>query len=323
MELEAWKLFALVGLFALTLAMVFLPLFFWGRIRRVQDPHRRHVYETGVSLLSCFGGGVFLATCLLHLLPEARSQLDKGLLERWGHLPAFPLLEFLCILGLLLVLVMEQVTLSWKEGEEMHHVAGRRSPHHTPLGAAPVANYGSVEHLPGDWTPPEEAEEGSHSIHDDPNSHSTLRALVLVLSLSLHSVFEGIALGLQPDGTALAQLLAAIAVHKSVLAVTLGLNLAHSRLGRAGVAVCGLTFAAMAPFGMGLAMLLLLGTPQTGTALLEGVLQGLACGTFLYVTFFEVLPHEMNHSRHRLAKLLAVLLGVAAVTALCLSFPHS
>lgn len=323
MELEAWKLFALVGLFALTLAMVFLPLFFWGRIRRVQDPHRRHVYETGVSLLSCFGGGVFLATCLLHLLPEARSQLDKGLLERWGHLPAFPLLEFLCILGLLLVLVMEQVTLSWKEGEEMHHVAGRRSPHHTPLGAAPVANYGSVEHLPGDWTPPEEAEEGSHSIHDDPNSHSTLRALVLVLSLSLHSVFEGIALGLQPDGTALAQLLAAIAVHKSVLAVTLGLNLAHSRLGRAGVAVCGLTFAAMAPFGMGLAMLLLLGTSQTGTALLEGVLQGLACGTFLYVTFFEVLPHEMNHSRHRLAKLLAVLLGVAAVTALCLSFPHS
>ncbi|CAN7941868.1 unnamed protein product, partial [Ixodes hexagonus] len=293
-------------------------------------PRCRHTYQTVASLLSCFGGGVFLSTCLLHLLPEARRQLNRGLRQHWGHVPAFPLLEFLCILGLLLVLVIEQVMLSWKEGAEEHHLLGRQSPPQTPLGrGTPVANYGSVQHVPGDWTPPEGEEEeedgaeGSQSVHGDPNAHSTLRALVLVLSLSLHSVFEGIAVGLQPDGASLAQVLGAIVVHKCILAVTLGLNLAHSRLGRVGVAASGLTFSAMAPLGMGLAMLLLLGAPRDGATLLEGVLQGLACGTFLYVTFFEVLPHEMSHPRHRLAKLLAVLLGVAAVTTLLLAFPRA
>lgn len=53
---------------------------------------------------------MFLATCLLHLLPEARRQLTQGFIEKWGEVPQFPTLEFLCILGLLMVLVIEQVS---------------------------------------------------------------------------------------------------------------------------------------------------------------------------------------------------------------------
>jgi len=47
--------------------------------------------------------------------------------------------------------------------------------------------------------------------------------------------------------------------------------------------------------------------------LVNGILQGLACGTFLYVTFFEVLPHEFNKPKDRLLKLLFVIVGFAFV----------
>lgn len=193
-----------------------------------------------------------------------------------------------------------------------------------------MPNYGSVQqHSPppeevGGWTLEEEEEDesGTQSVHGDPNSHSSLRSAMLVVSLSMHSVFEGVAIGLQPDGVSLAQVLGAVSIHKCILAFTLGLNLVHSRFRKWGVVFSGLVFAAMAPLGMGLAMLLLQ-RQRKGAALLEGVLQSLACGTFLYVTFFEVLPHEMNQPTNRMAKLLAVLLGVAVVTGLLLSFPPS
>lgn len=333
MELLVLKYLLVFVFFAFSVVMVFLPLVLYGRIRHMRDPRRRHAYQTAISLVSCFGGGVFLATCLLHLLPEARSQLAKGLLVQWGSTLSFPLTEFLCILGLLLVLVIEQVALALKEthGRCTTPVSVASS----PLGVnVPRPNYGSVQcgashgdgHVPGlhhdggSSTEDEDDDERvAQSVHGDPNSHSSLRSVVLVVSLSMHSVFEGIALGLQPNVALLLQLLAAVSIHKCILAFTLGLNLAHSRLGRVAVAVSGLAFSLMAPLGMVLALLVMQGAQNM--AFLDGVLQGLACGTFLYVTFFEVLPHEMSHAHHRLPKVLSIVLGVGAITGLLFTAP--
>ena len=43
---------------------------------------------------------------------------------------------------------------------------------------------------------------------------------------------------------------------------------------------------------------------------------GVAGGTFLYITFFEVLPHELNVPSKRLTKLVSVLLGFAVLAIL-------
>lgn len=331
MELRPLKYLMVFLFFAFSAIMVFLPLGLSDRIRHVRDPRRRHAYETVVSLVSCFGGGVFLATCLLHLLPEARSQYNRGILDHWGTVPEFPFIEFLCIVGLLIILVIEQVTLFWKEAHSMARPASDAS---TPFGwDTSVANYGSVqqsasqvnghEHDVADDHGEEDENMDEHAIqsmHGDPNSHSSLRSVVLVLSLSLHSVFEGVAIGLQPSVQLLLQILAAVSIHKGILAFTLGLNLAHSRLGRCGIAVSGLTFSLMAPLGM-MFSIVLIQEDSREAALLNGILQGLACGTFLYVTFFEVLPHEMSHTQNRLFKVLSIVVGVGVVTALLLSFP--
>ena len=57
--------------------------------------------------------------------------------------------------------------------------------------------------------------------------------------------------------------------------------------------------------------------------LISGVLQAVAGGTFLYVTFFEVLPHEMNSGGDRLIKVLAIILGFSFIAAMMILLPHA
>ena len=51
--------------------------------------------------------------------------------------------------------------------------------------------------------------------------------------------------------------------------------------------------------------------------------KGIACGTFLYVTFFEVLPHELNSSDLRTPKMIFIILGFAASCAIVFMDPDT
>lgn len=59
------------------------------------------------SLLSVFGGGIFLATCLLDLLADSIATLSKGLAARTDF--KFPIVELFIAIGFLFVLFTEQV----------------------------------------------------------------------------------------------------------------------------------------------------------------------------------------------------------------------
>lgn len=117
------------------------------------------------------------------------------------------------------------------------------------------------------------------------------------------------------------QLFGAIVVHKCVIAVTLATSLvsASTRLSQWTVFACLAVFAAMAPIGIGIAIGLD-GTPQ----MVNGVLQCIAAGTFVYITFFEILPHELN-SRHtegtRALKIFMLLTGIALIIGIMIYFP--
>ena len=85
--------------------------------------------------------------------------------------------------------------------------------------------------------------------------HSALRSFLLLIALSFHSVFEGLAIGLQQQSTELFTLFLAVIVHKGIMAFSLGLNLAQS----AGVTVkkfilANIIFSTSSPLGMGIGM---------------------------------------------------------------------
>ncbi|XP_029535401.1 zinc transporter ZIP1 [Oncorhynchus nerka] len=301
------KLGALVVLFSITLVCGFAPLcLVRGAGRCHVDPETRHKV---VSLVSCFAGGVFFATCLLDLVPDYLSGINEAF-SSLGITLQFPLPEFIIAMGFFLVLVLEQIVLALRDRSaghseerrallvdssvQSHDRDGRRHSHHSH----------GREELGG---------EDAH-FHVDFNSTSAIRAFILVFSLSLHSVFEGLAVGLQEDSQEVMEICVALLLHKSIISFSLALKLAQGKLRRAAVVGCLLLFALMSPMGIGLGIALTETKSSPQHQLARSTLEGLASGTFMYITFMEILPHELSSPQNRIPKVAMILTGFAVVT---------
>ena len=82
--------------------------------------------------------------------------------------------------------------------------------------------------------------------------HSTIRSLILLIALSFHSVFEGLAIGLQQDLGQLISLFIAVIAHKAIMAFSLGLTLAQASLSAKQYVMSIMIFSLASPFGMGI-----------------------------------------------------------------------
>ena len=143
---------------------------------------------------------------------------------------------------------------------------------------------------------------------DDAMEPSKIRAVILLAALSIHSVFEGLAVGLENSSSQVFKLFIGLIIHKSVLAFSLGMSLVQSNMSMKETFGSVLGFAVASPIGIAIGIVV---SEQENlfTLGLNTVLQGLATGTFLYITFFEVLPLEFNCRRWRLQKVASVILG--------------
>lgn len=149
-------------------------------------------------------------------------------------------------------------------------------------------------------------------------THSNFRTYVLVFAISLHSLFEGLSVGLTVNMETLIQLLIGLLIHKSIIAFSIGVQLVDADLKSLAVLICLVIFASMAPIGIGLGVIVLDYSNDVVKKFSSGVLQGIATGSFLYVTFFEVLPHELNiQDEKKPLKILFVLIGYSLTTAIC------
>ncbi|XP_014817833.1 PREDICTED: zinc transporter ZIP1-like [Calidris pugnax] len=198
-------------------------------------------------------------------------------------------------MGLFLVLVLEQVALAQQElpgaAEETRALLPTSIQAPPPSSSSPSSSCSSPL-IPG----------------------GAIRAGLLVLALALHSVLEGLALGLQEGEGGVWRVCLALLLHKSAVAFSLALELLGGRLRPPAVAASLFLFSLMSPLGVAL------GTAAVATGagprqrLCRGVLEGLAAGTFLYITFLEILPQELGVPRHRIPKVILLLAGFALVT---------
>jgi len=343
--LVATFLFSLLPLIALKLS----------RQHRLESHHRR-LCRLVVSILSCFAAGVFIGVCLLDLFPEVQSKIND-VLQTAGINTSFPVAEFVIVIGFLLLLIVEQFVLNWKAGMTssgelaplMNDCDSLSSSYSSSVGPpppppqtrAPAHGYGSGDHLTAsvannfdalDNMEPE-TEQGedrsTEQIYSDPSSHSVVRSLVLVIALSMHSLFEGLAIGLQPTFDDTLQLFGALALHKCVLAFSLGLNMVQSKLGTRAVIISAVSFSLASPIGtaVGIAISDMSADSMAANSTI-GALQGLACGTFIYIIFFEILPHEFMKKRaqmcpDRMLKVLFLLIGFSVIVGVVFLDPNA
>lgn len=303
------KLGALALLLSVTLLFGITPLFL---VRCTHNPElRRRI----LSLTSCFAGGVFFATCLLDLLPDYLDGINKAF-DDAGIKLQFPLPEFIMAMGFFLVLILEQILLSFKSSSSSSSPSSptvfdeRRS-----LLDPSSNNIQSPEPYPPNHHRGSASEESGH-LHVDFTSQSALRSFILVFSLSLHSIFEGLAVGLVEEEKQVMEICLALMIHKCIIAVSLCFRLIQGRIRRTVAAGCLLLFSVMSPLGIVIGVGL---TEETKSSLKQQIvrcsLEGFAGGTFIYITFMEILPHELQGHRNNMPKVCMMLLGFALVTA--------
>ncbi|KAM3824832.1 zinc transporter ZIP1 isoform 1-T5 [Vipera latastei] len=308
------KLGSLVLLLLVTLLCAFIPLWLFRRPGSALNSGSLGPQRKTLSLVSSFAGGIFLGTCLLDLLPSYLANLNEALDDLHVTL-RFPLQEFILAMGFFIVLVLEQVVLAYKDPsgslEETEALLSSAS-HQQPSLQGPAWPEGS-QRPPLAWD--RLAGERTH-VHVDFNAHSAIRLVVLFLALSLHSVFEGLAVGLQEDGAQALEICLALLIHKGAIAFSLSLKLLQGRLRPRVVAICLVAFSAMSPFGIGLGVALTEVPMAALSRLSRSVLEGLATGTFVYITFLEILPHELGSSEQRILKVIVLVLGFALITSI-------
>jgi zinc transporter 1/2/3 len=148
---------------------------------------------------------------------------------------------------------------------------------------------------------------------------SFFRATVLVIALSLHMMFEGLALGLQDNIPAVWALLIVISVHKCIVATGVGLKLNGVLKNLKQIAFCLFLFSLITPLGIMIGILI---NSFTSTKnIVSGILECIAAGSFLYVTFFEILQREFN-DHHNMIKVLITILGFGVTAGATLLQTH-
>ncbi|KAK5874262.1 hypothetical protein PBY51_019227 [Eleginops maclovinus] len=291
------KIGALVGLLLLTLLVGFIP----ARIKWFRDTNGTETHRTFLSLISCFAGGVFLAACLLDIIPDYLSDISAELDVRKVE-TSFPLAEFIMAAGFFMVLILERIVLNCRE-----MVASQEE-------RAPLMADNRNGHGHGHGTNHDLEGSGQH-VHVDFQAHSPFRSFMLFLSLSLHSIFEGLAIGLQSTDSKVLEICIAILVHKTIIVFSLSVKLVQSSVRPLWVVAYISVFAMMSPIGIAIGISVMEAQLAAG-ALIQAVLEGLAAGTFIYITFLEILPHELNSPGKQLLKVLFILLGFSIMAAL-------
>ena len=133
-----------------------------------------------------------------------------------------------------------------------------------------------------------------------------------MMALCLHSVFEGLAVGLENDWSQLLSFMFAIIIHKGVAGCALGINLIKSlpddfSLVRKLVFV----FAIATPVGVSIGMLV----ANAGDTV-DVIFSSLAAGTFIYIACTEIIVNEFAIQDLRWWKLLAMMVGAFTIIGL-------
>ncbi|GMR51708.1 hypothetical protein PMAYCL1PPCAC_21903, partial [Pristionchus mayeri] len=284
-----------------------------------------------LSLLSCFSGGVFLATCFLDIIPHVDENY-RLFLSSSGNDWEFPVPYLFMCCGFFLVYLIEEACIKiFSMSGHGHSHGGPPAPapiYHEKIGVAPdtLRNIEIPLMLDEDGDLPRRVENRHDQVIEESVKYATsttehssfLKSLTFTIAMSFHSILEGFALGVQDSTSGIITLFVSLLLHKAVEAFSVGLQVSKGNTNRMKVVIGTiLIYAMMTPIGS------LLGAALQNASInpvhkLGAVLlfESMAAGTFIYVTFLEVLAREKDNEYNSLEQLLSIVIGFSIIAAL-------
>ncbi|XP_063538982.1 zinc transporter ZIP1-like [Cydia strobilella] len=289
------KIITMVTLFCVSMLFGCLPMlislkFDWFTKSTGSDVRTSNQFVMG---LLAFGGGVLFATTFMHLLPEV--DLNIQLLQEAGELADIPLYLAALIMcaGFFMMYLIEELVHVYINSRENKTA---KTSFTRVLSIRKTSAPEAPEPLKEVNVPKSHGHGHSHQPFvsgDDPVTQ-TLRGLLIVLALSIHELFEGLAVGLEASAANVWYMFGAVSAHKYIIAFCIGVELIAAGTKRWLSLVYIFTFSFVSALGIGVGILLVGGAGAAEAGLYSVILQGLACGTLMYVVFFEVWRQDRS-----------------------------
>ncbi|CDW86129.1 zip zinc transporter family protein [Stylonychia lemnae] len=144
-----------------------------------------------------------------------------------------------------------------------------------------------------------------------------LQSLALLIALTTHSIFEGIALGLISDVAGMINIMLGLICHKGPAAMSLGISLSKrfkQKSEQRKAIVLIILFGLATPIGIGIGMLI-----KSTSSLVEVLFNSFAAGTFIYIAASEVIVEEFSILGHnKWIKMLFFVIGAVIITCMWL-----
>uniref|UniRef100_A0A914DD00 Uncharacterized protein n=1 Tax=Acrobeloides nanus TaxID=290746 RepID=A0A914DD00_9BILA len=142
-----------------------------------------------------------------------------------------------------------------------------------------------------------------------------VKTMNFLLAIIFHSVFDGIALGVQNSDFSLVTLFFGLGVHKSMEAFSTGLRIIRAHKDRPYFSfILIIPYAITSPIFAILGMVITnLSTNEIVRNKMMTILLSMSMGTFLYIAFFEMLAPERENGKYPIFKLVATFLGFTVI----------
>jgi len=314
MELVIQKVLAAALIVFLSLSFGFLPLLLARKYDfssiDTLDPalmkkEKKKMKNVALSFLLNLGGGVLIANCFCHWLPEVREGLEHKSIDTF-----LPLAEVIMCSGFFFICGLEEL---------LHHFL---HPHQTAESKVKKeimketdfsTSNGSSQHNAGRHQDAEEEEKESEKTASQ--IKAAIRTVFVVFALSFHSMIEGLALSLEEQAAGVWLNTGATALHKFVISFSVGVELISNKLSLFMYSISIVVFSLAPAVGSTVGILL---TELSFDSSIESkidlplqILQGIATGTIVYVVFFEIIPKAKSVGGTGKQHILAMILGFA------------
>lgn len=307
------KLLAAALIVALSLGFGFLPLTLAKKYDltsidtldpEVMKKEKKKLKNAALSFLLNLGGGVLIANCFCHWLPEVREGL-----ERRDDIDTFlPLAEVIMCSGFFFICGLEEL---------LHHFL---HPHQAPK----TPKLETVKETTLNGCDPGRSHDGDmcddevEKVNDKSAAQikAAIRTVFVVMALSFHSTIEGLALSLEDEAAGVWLNTGATALHKFVISFSVGMELVSNKVSLLMYCISIIVFSLAPALGSAIGIVLTeawgADTDVAGRIDLPlQILQGVATGTIVYVVFFEIIPKAKSVGGTGKQHILAMVIGFA------------